>query len=170
MTNTTLYTSEYFLIEGGKPLRGTVSISGSKNASLPIIIASLLTDQECRIKRVPKLLDVETTVHLLTHLGASVEREGDLVKVDPSGVCRQDAPDEIVRKMRASVLVMGPLLARFGRALVSMPGGCAIGVRSIDQHLKVFERAGASIRVKHGYLDMELKKIKPVEYTFEVIT
>ena len=170
MTNTTLYTSECFIVEGGKALRGSVKISGSKNASLPILIASLLTQEECSIKRVPKLLDVETTVQLLTHLGAGVERQGDMVKVDPSLVCRQEAPDEIVRKMRASVLVMGPLLARFGKAFVSMPGGCAIGVRSIDQHLKVFERAGASIRVRHGYLDMELKEIKPVEYTFEVIT
>lgn len=141
MTNTTLYTSECFIVEGGKALRGSVKISGSKNASLPILIASLLTQEECSIRRVPKLLDVETTVQLLTHLGARVERQGDMVKVDPSLVCRQEAPDEIVRKMRASVLVMGPLLARFGKAFVSMPGGCAIGVRSIDQHLKVFERA-----------------------------
>lgn len=170
MKSTTSYTSEYLVIEGGKPLKGKVSISGSKNASLPILIASILTKDPCTLENVPDLLDTRTTIELLTHLGASVEFEKGRVFVDPSTIRTHEAPDEAVRRMRASVLVMGPLLARFGRALVSMPGGCSIGVRSIDQHLKVFERAGVSIQVKHGYIDMEVKKLKPVEYTFEVIT
>ncbi len=170
MRGTTLYTSDYLVIEGGRPLKGKVSISGSKNASLPILIASTLTKETCRIENVPDLLDTRTTLELLQHLGACVEFEKGKVNLYPGSINIYTAPDEVVRRMRASVLVMGPLLARFGRALVSMPGGCSIGVRSIDQHLKVFERAGANISVRHGYIDMEIKKINPIEYTFEVIT
>ncbi len=170
MRSTISYTSDYLVIEGGKPLKGKVSISGSKNASLPILIASILTKEACRIENVPDLLDTKTTLELLQHLGAGVEFEKGKVNLYPGSINIYTAPDEVVRRMRASVLVMGPLLARFGRAIVSMPGGCSIGVRSIDQHLKVFERAGANISVRHGYIDMEIKKINPVEYTFEVIT
>jgi len=170
MKNTTLYTSEHLTIEGGKPLRGNVNISGSKNASLPILIASILTTEPCFVENVPELLDTKTTLELLKHLGAHVEVEGEKVKIDPKLVRSFKAPEDVVRRMRASVLVMGPLLARFGRALVSLPGGCSIGVRSIDQHLRVFEKAGANIEVRHGYVDMKLKTLKPVEYTFEVIT
>jgi len=170
MRSTISYTSDYLVIEGGKPLKGKVSISGSKNASLPILIASILTKETCTVENVPDLLDTRTTLELLQHLGAGVEFEKGKVNLYPSSINIHTAPDEVVRRMRASVLVMGPLLARFGRAIVSMPGGCSIGVRSIDQHLKVFERAGANISVRHGYIDMEIKKINPVEYTFEVIT
>ncbi len=170
MISTTLSTSDYLVIEGGKPLKGKVSISGSKNASLPIIMASILTKETCEIENVPDLLDTRTAFELLQYLGAGVEFGKGRVNIYPSSINIYTAPDEVVRRMRASVLVMGPLLARFGRAVVSMPGGCSIGVRSIDQHLKVFEKAGADIRVRHGYVDMELKRLKPVEYTFEVIT
>ncbi|WPM31911.1 UDP-N-acetylglucosamine 1-carboxyvinyltransferase [Hydrogenobacter sp. T-2] len=170
MISTTSYTSDYLVIEGGKPLKGKVNISGSKNASLPILIASILTKEPCQVENVPDLLDTRTTIELLRHLGAGVEFKEEKISIYPSSINLHTAPDEIVRRMRASVLVMGPLLARFGRAVVSMPGGCSIGVRSIDQHLKVFEKAGAHIRVRHGYIDMELKKVNPVEYTFEVIT
>ncbi|MCS7277599.1 MAG: UDP-N-acetylglucosamine 1-carboxyvinyltransferase, partial [Aquificaceae bacterium] len=170
MKNTISYTSNSFLIEGGRPLRGKVRVSGSKNASLPILIASLLSNEVCIVENVPDLLDTATTFELLKELGAHVERREGEVIVDASSVNNHVAPDSVVRRMRASVLVMGPLLSRFGRATVSMPGGCSIGVRSIDQHLKVFEKAGAHIEVKHGYINLELRKIKPVEYTFEVIT
>ncbi|MFN4319222.1 MAG: UDP-N-acetylglucosamine 1-carboxyvinyltransferase [Aquificaceae bacterium] len=170
MKSTKLYTSEGFLIEGGKPLRGKVRVSGSKNASLPILMASLLTDQVCEIENIPNLLDTRTALELLQSLGAEVSFEEGKVSINAKYVKSYEAPDEIVRRMRASVLVMGPLLARFGKAVVSMPGGCSIGIRPIDQHLKVFERAGVHIEIKHGYVHLELKKTKPVEYTFEVIT
>ncbi len=170
MKSTTLYTSECLVVEGGKPIKGKVSISGSKNASLPIIIASILTKDACLVENVPDLLDTRTTLELLQHLGASVEFKDGRVSLHTDSISTHEAPDKVVRRMRASVLVMGPLLARFGKALVPMPGGCSIGLRSIDQHLKVFEKAGAHIGVRHGYMDMEIKKIKPVEYTFEVIT
>ena len=170
MKNTILYTSEAFLVEGGRPLRGKVRVSGSKNASLPILMASILTDQTCQIENVPDLLDTRTTLELLQNLGVEAEFKEGRVSLNAKYLRSYEAPDEMVRRMRASVLVMGPLLARFGKAVVSMPGGCSIGVRSIDQHLKVFERAGAHIEIKHGYIHLELKEIKPVEYTFEVIT
>ncbi|MEN3028602.1 MAG: UDP-N-acetylglucosamine 1-carboxyvinyltransferase [Aquificaceae bacterium] len=170
MRNTTSYTSEAFIIEGGRALRGAIRVSGSKNASLPILMASLLSREVCSVERVPRLLDTQTAFELLESLGAHVELDGERVLVNPAYVNNQKAPEEVVRRMRASVLVMGPLLARFGRAMVSMPGGCSIGVRSIDQHLKVFERAGARIEIKHGYINLEVERIRPVEYTFEVIT
>ncbi len=171
MKSTILYTSEeVFFIEGGRPLKGTVKVSGSKNASLPIIMASILTEESCYLENVPDLLDTKTAIELLQSLGGEVKFEDGRLFIDPKRIRRFTAPDEMVRRMRASVLVMGPLLARFGKAIVSMPGGCSIGVRSIDQHLKVFERAGAHIEIKHGYIHLELKERRPVEYTFEVIT
>ncbi|MCX8060681.1 MAG: UDP-N-acetylglucosamine 1-carboxyvinyltransferase [Aquificaceae bacterium] len=170
MKSTRLYTSESFFIEGGNPLRGKVQVSGSKNASLPILVASLLTKEENLVENVPDLLDTHTALELLGSLGVQVELQDHRVRLQARELSSYRAPDAMVRRMRASVLVMGPLLARFGRAVVSMPGGCSIGVRSIDQHLRVFEKGGASIRIKHGYMDMEVKRIKPVEYTFEVIT
>jgi UDP-N-acetylglucosamine 1-carboxyvinyltransferase len=170
MKNTTSYTSESLIIEGGYKLKGKVRISGSKNASLPIIMSTLLTHKPCEIEDVPDLLDVKNSVELLRLLGAEVMQSSNAIAVDASKVSSYIAPDHLVRRMRASVLAMGPLLARFKRAVVAMPGGCSIGVRAIDQHLKVFERAGAHIKVQHGYIHLELKDIKPVEYTFEVVT
>jgi UDP-N-acetylglucosamine 1-carboxyvinyltransferase len=170
MKNTTSYTSESLIIEGGYKLKGKVRISGSKNASLPIIMSTLLTHKPCEIEDVPDLLDVKNSVELLRLLGAEVMQSSTSLAVDASKVSSYIAPDHLVRRMRASVLAMGPLLARFKRAVVAMPGGCSIGVRAIDQHLKVFERAGAHIKVQHGYIHLELKDIKPVEYTFEVVT
>ncbi|MEN3034271.1 MAG: UDP-N-acetylglucosamine 1-carboxyvinyltransferase [Aquificaceae bacterium] len=162
--------SESLLIEGGTRLEGAVRISGSKNASLPILIASLLTSERCTLKEVPDLLDTKTMRELLESLGATLNIAGKLWEIDPSGVNSFQTPEEPVRKMRASVLAMGPLLARFKKALVAMPGGCSIGVRGIDQHLKVFQLSGANINISHGYISLEAKILKPVEYTFEVIT
>ena len=170
MKNTTSYTSESLIIEGGYKLKGKVRISGSKNASLPIIMSTLLTHKPCEIEDVPELLDVKNSVELLRLLGAEVMHSSNAIAVDASKVSSFVAPDHLMRRMRASVLAMGPLLARFKRAVVAMPGGCSIGVRAIDQHLKVFERAGAHIKVQHGYIHLELKDIKPIEYTFEVVT
>lgn len=170
MTGTTSYTSEAFLIEGGRPLRGSINISGAKNASLPILISTLLLQEVSTIENVPDLLDTATAIELLKSMGAEVNANGDRLEVNGGSVNSFRAPDHVVRRMRASVLAMGPLLARFKRAVVAMPGGCSIGVRSIDQHLKVFEKAGARINIRHGYVNLEIEKIKPVEYTFEVIT
>ncbi|GBC89040.1 UDP-N-acetylglucosamine 1-carboxyvinyltransferase [bacterium HR13] len=170
MKSITSYTSDYLVIEGGHRLVGKVRISGSKNASLPIMMSSLLTDDVCYIEDVPDLLDVRNTIELLQVFNVDVSYNQGKLRLDASKIKSFIAPDYIVRRMRASVLAMGPLLGRFGKAVVAMPGGCSIGVRAIDQHLKVFERGGARINIKHGYVHLEVDKIKPVEYTFEVVT
>src|SRR5205807_10031397 len=141
-------------ITGGRPLRGEVAVSGSKNATLPQIAATLLASGESRLRGVPDLADVRTLGRLLHHMGAKVERATDgSLMIDASGVDRPEAPYELVKTMRASVLVLGPLLARFGKARVSLPGGCAIGARPIDQHLKGLQALGAKIELAHGYVE-----------------
>ena len=170
MTNTTLLSSEFLLVEGGKRLKGKVKISGSKNASLPIMMATLLTKEPCTVRNVPKLLDVKNAIELLEITGVNVKFEDHNLFAEAKELKSYIAPDHLVRRMRASILIAGPLLARLGKAVVGMPGGCSIGARLIDQHLKVFEKGGASINIRNGYLHMEVKKIKPVEHTFEVIT
>jgi len=170
MTNTTLSDSDFFLIRGGGRLKGAVRVSGSKNASLPIMMATLLTEKPCVIRNVPTLLDVKNVIELLEILGADVKFENHTVCVETKNIRSYFAPDYVVRRMRASILVAGPLLARLGKAVVGMPGGCSIGARSIDQHLKVFEKGGTTINVKGGYIHMEVENIRPVEHTFEVIT
>jgi len=139
-------------IVGGKPLKGTVKISGAKNAALPILCASILADGEHVFRNVPALRDIETTCALLEHLGLRCEVTPPIVKVHtlPSKV--REAPYDLVKQMRASVLVLGPLVARHGEARVSLPGGCAIGARPIDQHLKGLEAMGANILLEHGYV------------------
>jgi UDP-N-acetylglucosamine 1-carboxyvinyltransferase len=141
------------VIDGGHPLQGRVSISGAKNAALPNLVACLLHDGVSRIDNAPELKDVDTLLSLLEGLGARCTRDGGLVVVDASSVDKVEAPYEQVRKMRASVLVLGPLLARFGRARVSLPGGCAIGERPVDLHLKGFEALGAEIEIAGGYVN-----------------
>src|SRR5258708_36630423 len=139
-------------ITGGKPLRGEVRVSGSKTATQPQIAAALLAPGESVLHGVPNLADVRTLGRLLHHMGARVERAHDgSLHIDASGVEQPEAPYELVKTMRASVLVLGPLLARFGRARVSLPGGCAIGARPIDQHLKALQLLGARIELAHGY-------------------
>jgi len=141
------------IIEGGTKLQGEVEVSGSKNACLPVLAASLLTAGECQISHVPQLDDIGTLLDLIKHLGASVSREGDRVAINATGINSVEATYDIVRKMRASILVLGPLLAGFGRARVSLPGGCAIGARPVDMHLKGLEALGATIILEHGYVD-----------------
>ncbi|HIC97617.1 MAG TPA: UDP-N-acetylglucosamine 1-carboxyvinyltransferase, partial [Aquificaceae bacterium] len=170
MRNTISYSSEVLLVEGGTELKGSVRVSGSKNAALPIMFASMLTEETCRIRNVPDLLDVRNTCTLLKMLGVEIKREGESVALDGKGVRRWETPKEIVRRMRASILSMGPLLARFRRARVALPGGCSIGPRPIDQHLKFFSSAGASVLVKEGYVSLEIKKKKPVEFSFDIVT
>ncbi|HWL87795.1 MAG TPA: UDP-N-acetylglucosamine 1-carboxyvinyltransferase [Polyangiaceae bacterium] len=142
-------------VRGGVTLRGKVRISGAKNAALPILCAALLSDGETRLRNVPALRDIHTTAALLRFLGRGVEVAGPEVRVAAGSNVRPEAPYELVKQMRASVLVLGPLLARFGRAKVSLPGGCAIGARPIDQHLKGLTAMGASIRLERGYVIAE---------------
>jgi UDP-N-acetylglucosamine 1-carboxyvinyltransferase len=142
-------------IRGGAALRGTVRISGAKNAALPILCASLLSDGGSRLRNVPALRDIETTAALLRFLGREVTVAAPVVDVAAGSSVRPEAPYELVKQMRASVLVLGPLVARFGRAKVSLPGGCQIGARPIDQHLKGLEAMGCGIRLERGYVIAE---------------
>ena len=139
-----------FVIDGGRRLRGTYQVNGSKNSALPILIATLLTDEDCVIDNVPRLRDIRTTFRLLETLGKKVEVQGKRVKVSYGKALLTHAQYDIVKQMRASILVAGPLLARFGKVRVSLPGGCAIGMRPIDIHLKGLEAMGAVSSTKEG--------------------
>ncbi|MCB4755612.1 MAG: UDP-N-acetylglucosamine 1-carboxyvinyltransferase [Elusimicrobia bacterium] len=143
---------DQFDILGGKKLRGKVEISGSKNASLPCLFATLLTDDPCELRRVPDLADIDTSIKLLTILGKDVVRERNGMIIKKGRQLTGRAPYELVRRMRASVLVMGPLLARLGKAHVSLPGGCAIGARPINFHLEGFKQMGVKIKIIRGYV------------------
>lgn len=158
------------LLRGGHPLRGKVQISGAKNAALPLLFATLLAPGRHRLRSVPKLRDIDTTVNLLTMLGARVEQDGDQVTVDSTHLNCHEAPYELVRTMRASVLVLGPVLARLGRARVSLPGGCAIGARPIDLHLKGLAALGAEIRLDHGYVEARAEKLRGANIYFDFPT
>ncbi|MFT3856200.1 MAG: UDP-N-acetylglucosamine 1-carboxyvinyltransferase [Aquabacterium sp.] len=144
------------LIRGGRRLQGDVTISGAKNAALPDLCAALLSAEPVTLANVPQLQDVSTTFKLLRNMGVDIERHGDdpsRVTLDAGLVDKPEAPYELVKTMRASILVLGPLLARFGRARVSLPGGCAIGSRPVDQHIKGLQAMGAQITVEHGYIE-----------------
>ena len=163
---------DYFVIRGGKPLQGRIAISGAKNAALPILAASLLTSEELRLNNVPHLNDITTMVELLGALGAevAVDESGTLC-MSAAELSSRRAPYELVKTMRASILVMGPLLARFGRAEVSFPGGCAIGSRPVDLHLKGFEAMGAQIDVRDGYIVATTEGgLRGCDFTFEMVT
>ena len=147
------------LIRGGRCLQGEVSIAGAKNAALPALCAALLSAEPVILQNVPRLQDVSTMVKLIRNMGVAVERDEDgVVRVDASGLSRPQAPYELVKTMRASVLALGPLLARFGEARVSLPGGCAIGSRPVDQHIMGLSAMGAEIVVEHGYMIARLRK------------
>jgi len=164
-------------VRGGKPLVGKVKVSGAKNAALPILCATLLSDGESKLRNVPALRDIDTTAALLRFLGRNVDVAAPEVTVHAGKDVRPEAPYELVKQMRASVLVLGPLLARFGRAKVSLPGGCAIGARPIDQHLKGFEAMGAKIALERGYVIAEAPtqngaggRLKGAEVCFDLPT
>jgi UDP-N-acetylglucosamine 1-carboxyvinyltransferase len=147
------------LIRGGRQLHGEVRISGAKNAALPELCAALLTDQPVTLTNVPRLKDVATMLTLIRNMGVAIERDSDsMVQIDSARLSFPEAPYELVKTMRASVLALGPLLARFGEATVSLPGGCAIGSRPVDQHIKGMEAMGAEIVVEHGYMIAKLPK------------
>ncbi len=148
------------VINGGHRLRGTVRISGAKNAALPIMAAALLADGPSVIEDVPDLQDIQSQIDLLKMLGAEVERSGSAVRIEVKDTSNSHAPYDVVRKMRASICVLGPLLARRGIARVSMPGGCAIGDRPVDLHLRGLEALGASINLENGDIVAKAKKLK----------
>ena len=158
------------VITGGKRLKGTVEIGGSKNAALPIMAASLLAAGEHRIGNVPHLRDISTMGRLLADLGAGFHLEHHSAILDCSKIKNFEAPYELVSTMRASVLVLGPLLARLGKAKVSLPGGCAIGARPINLHLMGFEKMGASITLDAGYVFVKAKKLKGAQINFDIPT
>ncbi len=161
------------LIHGGRRLEGTVAISGAKNAALPELCAALLVAAPVRLANVPQLQDVATTLKLLRSMGARAERDAghpDEVLIDAGGAITPEAPYELVKTMRASILVLGPLLARFGRASVSLPGGCAIGSRPVDQHLKGLQAMGAQIAVEHGNIVASARRLKGARIATDMVT
>ena len=147
------------IVEGGNRLAGDVKVSGAKNAALPILVSALLTDGWNTFSNVPELMDIESTKKLLSTLGARVTAENGTVRIDSSGLNSHEAPYDLVRKMRASILVLGPLLARLKKARVSLPGGCAIGARPINLHLKGLASLGAKIDLKHGYVEASAPRL-----------
>ncbi|ENV36424.1 UDP-N-acetylglucosamine 1-carboxyvinyltransferase [Acinetobacter venetianus RAG-1 = CIP 110063] len=160
-----------FLITGGVKLEGEVRISGAKNAALPLLAAMILADSPITLTNVPNLKDVNTLVKLIAGLGVTMSYEGETVRADTSTLDNQFAPYELVKTMRASILVLGPLLARYGNAKVSLPGGCAIGSRPVDQHLKALEALGAQIEVENGYVHASVDgRLKGGEVVFDMVT
>jgi UDP-N-acetylglucosamine 1-carboxyvinyltransferase len=165
------------LIKGGKPLAGTVEISGAKNAALPELCAALLTADDVTLHNVPRLQDVATMLKLIRNMGVEAERGDDgTVRINAGKLSSPEAPYELVKTMRASVLALGPLLARFGEATVSLPGGCAIGSRPVDQHIKGLQAMGAEIAVEHGYMLAKLPgngergRLKGTSITTDMVT
>jgi UDP-N-acetylglucosamine 1-carboxyvinyltransferase len=159
------------VINGGKRLRGEVRVSGSKNAALPILASALLTGGRSTFRNVPALGDVRTMGRLLTRLGADVVDAGKgVMRIDTTDAAGHEAPYELVKTMRASVLVLGPLVARLGKARVSLPGGCAIGARPIDQHLKGLEAMGARIELARGYVTATARRLRGASIVFDMVT
>ena len=158
------------MIQGGVPLAGEVQVSGAKNSALPLLFATLLADGVSEICNVPQLRDIDTAVKVLRELGAEVSRHGDCLRVDARQIRSIEASYQLVKTMRASVLVLGPLLARCGHARVSLPGGCAIGARPIDLHLKGFEALGARIQLDHGYVEATAERLLGAKVYFDMPT
>jgi UDP-N-acetylglucosamine 1-carboxyvinyltransferase len=158
------------LIAGGVPLRGEVRVSGAKNAALPLMCAALLAGEPLRLANVPRLQDVRTMMRLLERMGVAAARDGDCVELDAARLDKPLAPYELVKTMRASILVLGPLVARCGHARVSLPGGCAIGSRPVDQHVKGLEALGAEIRVEQGYIDARAGRLKGARLVMDLVT
>src|SRR5215472_5827898 len=144
-----------FVICGGVELHGEVPIGGSKNSALPALAAALLTDEPVTLKRIPRVRDIRTMERLLVDIGSKTEIDGETIRLHTPQILCPEAPYELVKTMRASSLVLGPLVARSGRARVSLPGGCAIGARPINLHIFGLERLGARIRQEHGYIEAE---------------
>jgi UDP-N-acetylglucosamine 1-carboxyvinyltransferase len=157
-------------ITGGKRLAGDIAISGAKNAALPILCAGLLSADTVHLSNVPQLQDVSTMLKLLRQMGLRAEEDGDRIAMNGARVDKLEAPYEMVKTMRAAILVLGPLLARFGEAWVSLPGGCAIGSRPVDQHIKGLKAMGADIRIEAGYIHAKARKLKGARIVTDMIT
>jgi UDP-N-acetylglucosamine 1-carboxyvinyltransferase len=157
------------IIEGGRRLKGTVTVSGAKNAALPLMAATILAPGKHILSNVPEVADLRTMKKLLSFIGAEVTGEHP-IHIDSTGMTEYEAPYDIVKTMRASSLVLGPLLARFGRARVSMPGGCAIGARPLNLHLKALEQMGADITLAEGYIEAKAKRLKGATISFDHVT
>ena len=159
------------IIQGGETLNGNVSISGAKNAVLPILCATILADEPVTITNVPHLHDVTTTIHLLGALGANITvDDGHVLHIDPRTVSQTVAPYELVKTMRASILVLGPLLAKFGHAEVSLPGGCAIGSRPVDLHIRGMQALGAEVTVENGFVKAKCERLKGSRFVFDMVS
>jgi len=159
------------LIKGGRPLGGEISISGAKNAALPILAATLLADDPVNLSNIPHLHDITTTIGLLAQMGSELTIDERMnLEVDSSNIKEFFAPYELVKTMRSSILVLGPLLAKYGKADVSLPGGCAIGSRPVNIHLQVLQSMGANIQVEGGYIRATAKKLKGVHLTMDIVT
>ena len=155
------------VINGGYPLRGKVNISGSKNAALPIMTATILSDEDLTLNNLPELADVNTMRRLLESMGVSIkEDQNGQMRLNSSSISKKIATYELVKTMRASIMVLGPLLAKYGEARVSLPGGCAIGARPVDLHIKGLEALGAEIHIEEGYIVASTKYLKGAEYSF----
>src|SRR5689334_14096350 len=160
-----------FLIQGGRPLEGEIPVSGAKNSALPVLAACLLTKDEIKLDRIPPVRDIGTMEKLLKHIGAELHVKGGKVTVRAGKLDKPEAPYDLVKTMRASSLVLGPLVARTGRARVSMPGGCAIGARPINLHVSALEQLGAEIKQSHGYVKAEAPHgLKGTQVQFDRIT
>ncbi|MDI3503141.1 MAG: UDP-N-acetylglucosamine 1-carboxyvinyltransferase [Candidatus Cloacimonadota bacterium] len=156
-----------FIIEPNRNLSGDIHVSGAKNAILPAMAACLLAPGKSILHNVPDLIDLKTMAHLLRVIGARIEYENGIMSIDSKDVCYPEAPYELVSKMRASIYVLGPLLARLGKARVSFPGGCAIGTRPVDLHLKAMEALGAKINIDHGYINAQTEGLTGADIHFE---
>ncbi len=159
------------VIQGGTTLNGEVSISGAKNAALPILCASLLTAETLKIENVPQLNDVTTMLALLRQMGIDITQDGkNSVELTAASLSNLVAPYEMVKTMRAAILVLGPMLARAGKAMVSLPGGCAIGLRPVDQHIKGLQAMGAEIKIDHGYIHAHAKRLNGARIVMDLVT
>ncbi len=157
------------IIQGGRKLAGEVPVSGAKNAALPILVSALLTEGTNTFRNIPNLVDIKTARRLLHNLGVRTEGNGT-VRVDATGMTSCEAPYDLVKTMRASILVLGPLVARMGQARVSLPGGCAIGARPVNLHIKALEEMGAEIRLEEGYIDARARRLRGARIYFDLST
>lgn len=158
------------LIQGGRPLKGEITISGAKNAALPLLCASLLTKDAFELRNVPDLMDIVTMLSLLQQMGVTTQSSNSKIELSAKYISNPTAPYEMVKTMRAAILVLGPLVARLGEAHISLPGGCAIGLRPVDQHIKGLQAMGAEIVIEHGYIRAQASKLVGAEILMDIVT
>lgn len=158
------------LIQGGRPLKGEITISGAKNAALPLLCASLLTKDAFELRNVPDLMDIVTMLSLLQQMGVTTQSSNSKIELSAKYISNPTAPYEMVKTMRAAILVLGPLVARLGEAHISLPGGCAIGLRPVDQHIKGLQAMGAEIVIEHGYIRAQASKLIGAEILMDIVT